>query len=63
MYNQQGATVNYAMFYGSLDGRGVWRRMVTCICMAESLHGLPETITTLLINYTSIQNAVLKKEI
>ena len=41
-----------------LDGRGVWGRMDTCICMAESLHCLPETITTLLISYTPIQNAL-----
>ena len=34
-----------------LDGRGVWGRMDTCIGMAESLHCLPETITTLLIGY------------
>ena len=42
---------------GSLDGRGVWGRMDTCIniCMAECLHCSPETITTLLVNYTPIQ--------
>ena len=40
---------------GSLDGRGVWGRMETCICMAESLPCSPETITTLLISYTLIQ--------
>ena len=40
------------MLCGSLDGTGVWGRMDTCICMAES----PETITTLLIVYTPIQN-------
>ena len=37
---------------GSLDGKGVWERMDTCICTAESLHCPPETITTLLIGYT-----------
>ena len=37
---------------GSLDDRGVWRRMDTCICMAEPLHCPPETITTLLTGYT-----------
>ena len=31
-----------------LGGRGVWRTMGTCICMAESLHCSSETITTLL---------------
>ena len=39
-----------------LDGRGGWGRMDTCIRMAESLRYLPETITTLLIAYTPIQN-------
>ena len=28
----------------------------TCICMAKCLHCSPETITTLLIGYTPIQN-------
>ena len=27
------------------SGGGVWERMDTCICMAESLHSSPETIT------------------
>ena len=31
---------------GSLGGRGIWGRMETCICMAESLHCSPEAITT-----------------
>ena len=44
------------MLHGSLDGRGVWGRMDTCMCMAESLCCPPETITTLLISYTMIQN-------
>ena len=39
------------MLCGSLDGKGVWRRMDTCICMAETLHCSPETITTLLTHY------------
>ena len=30
--------------------------MDTCICMTESLHRLPETITLLLIDYTPKQN-------
>ena len=33
------------------DGRGVWGRMDTCICMTESLYCVPEPITTLLIGY------------
>lgn len=32
----------------------------TCICMAESLRCLPETITTLVISYTTIQDKSLK---
>ena len=35
-------------------GQVVWGRMDTCICMAESVCCLPETITVLLIGYTSI---------
>ena len=38
----------------SLDGRGVWGRMDTCICKAESLCCSPESITPLLIGYSSI---------
>ena len=33
-----------------------------CIYMAESLHCLPETIITLLIQYTPIQNEKLKNK-
>ena len=39
-------------FCGSLDGREVWGRVDTCICVAESLCRPPETITTLLTGYT-----------
>ena len=35
--------------------------MDTYICMAESLRCAPETIKTLLISYTSIQNRKFKK--
>jgi len=45
----------------NLDGRGVWGRMDTCICMAESLYCLPKTITTVLISYTPIENTKLEK--
>ena len=48
------------MLCGSLDGRGVWGRMDTCICMAESLLCPHETVTSLL-RYTTIQNKTLKK--
>ena len=53
MDNQQRPTVEHgelcSMLCGSLDGREVWGRMDTCICicMAESLCSSPETITTL----------------
>ena len=50
-----------SMLCGSLDGRGVWGRMHTCICVAESLCGPPGTMTTLLIGYMPIQNKKLKK--
>ena len=65
MDNLQGPTIQhmelYSMLCASLDGRGVWGRMDTCICMAESLLCSPETITTLLIDYTPIQNKKLLK--
>ena len=44
----------------SLDGRGVYGRMDTGICMAESHHCSPETTTTLSIDYTPIQNKKFK---
>ena len=49
------------MLCGTPDGRGVWGRKDTCICLAESLGCLPETITTLLTDYTPLQNKKLKK--
>ena len=55
------STWNFAQLYGSLDWRGVQRTMDTCISMAGSLHYSPESITTLLIGYTAIQNKKLKK--
>ena len=44
------------MLCRKLDRRGVWGRMDTCVCTAESLRCSPETITTLLIGYTPMQN-------
>ena len=41
---------------GHLDGKGFGGRMVTCICMVESLCCSPETITTMVIGYNPIQN-------
>ena len=46
---------------GSLYGRGAWGRLDTCICVAESPHCSPETITTLLISHTPIQKKNFKK--
>ena len=48
------------MLCGSLDGKGVCGRMDTCLCVVESLHCPPETVTTLLISYTLIQNKKFK---
>ena len=39
-----------------------WGRMDTCISMGEPLHCLPETITTLLVDYTLIPNESKKKK-
>ena len=50
-----------SLLCGRLDGRGVWGRMGTYICVVESLCCLPETITTLLIGYTLIKIKSLKK--
>ena len=52
----------YSVLYARLNGSGVWGRMDTCICMAKSLCCPPETITTLLISYTPIENEKSKKE-
>ena len=41
-----------SMLCGSLDGRGVWERIDTYICMTESLSSSHETVTTLLIGYS-----------
>ena len=38
-----------SMSCGSLDGREVWGRMDICVCMAESFHCSPKTITKFLI--------------
>ena len=52
MDDRQGPTVQHkdvcSALYGSLDGRGVWGSMDTCICAAESLCCPLETITALL---------------
>ena len=59
MDKQQVPTVEHrepcSMLCGSLNRRRVWGRMDTCVCMAETLCCSPQTLTTLLISYTSIQ--------
>ena len=54
MESQQGPAVQHrglcSMTCGSLDGRGVWGTSDTCVCMAESLCCLPETITAFFVN-------------
>ena len=64
MNNQLGPTVQHtelcSKLYGSLDGRGVWGRMGTCVCMAESLRCSSETISISLISYILIQNKKFK---
>ena len=64
MGNQQEATVEhmelYSMLCANLDGKGVWRRMDTCICMAESLPCSLETTTTLLIGYAPVEKKSFK---
>ena len=63
MNNQQEPTVQQrelcSMLCASLDGRGAWGRMDTCICLAESLCCSPETITTLLISCESESRSVV----
>ena len=44
----------------SLDGRRVWGRVDTCLCVAESPCCSPETTTALLIGYAPIQNKKFK---
>ena len=65
MDNQQGAIVYHwelsSMLCGSLHGMGIWGRMDTCVCNAESLYCQYETTPTLLISYTSIKNKKVKK--
>ena len=60
MDNKQKPIVSHmelcSMLRASLDRGGVWERMDPWICMAKSLPCSPETIRTLLISYTPIQN-------
>ena len=64
MDNQQGPPVQHVELHSvlcaSLDGRGAWRTVGTCICKAESLRCSPETTLILLISYILIQNRKFK---
>jgi len=48
------------MLCGSKDGRGVQERIDACVFITEPLCCPTETITTLLIGYTPIQNKKFK---
>ena len=43
-----------SMLCGSLDWRGVWGKIDTCMCMAESLCYSQDAIITLLIGYIPV---------
>ena len=50
----------FSTLCGSLEGSGVWGRMDTCLCMAESLCYSPEIITALLICYVRVGAKLLQ---
>ena len=58
--DKQGSPVQHmelcSALCASMDGRGVWGRMDTCVCVAGSLCSPPGTITRALIRYTPPQN-------
>ena len=63
--NQEGPPVQHrelsSMLCGSLDDRGIWKRMDTYLFMDEILCSPPKTITKLLSGHTPIENKKLKK--
>lgn len=64
--NQQRPIVEHieSLFNTSLGGMGAQGHMDPCICMAESLRCLPETVTILLIDFLYlIQNVFGVKNI
>ena len=64
LYSTQNSVQRYApAWMAVLCASKVSRRMNICICMAESLHCSPVTMTTLLIGYTPIQNVFGVKKI
>ena len=46
----------------TVDGKGLWGRMDTCICMAESLRCSPEMSTILLVDCMPVQNHFVVKK-
>ena len=56
--NQQGTTVQYrelsSIFCNNLNGKIIQKRKDKCLCITELLRCIPETNTTLLINYIPI---------
>ena len=50
--------IKYKVLSSSLGGKGVWRRMDTCICITEALCYPPETITALLITSTPVKKVI-----
>ena len=56
----KGINLYFRMLCGSLDGRGVRGKTDTCICMAEPLCCLPETVTTSLISYGLVTKSCLR---
>ena len=66
MDNQQDATVWHrelcSMYVAAWMGGTFGGEMDTCVCMTESLLLSPESITTLLTGYTSIQNKTFQKK-
>ena len=65
MDNQQGLPVEHrrhcSMWCGRLVGRGVWGRMDTCMCMAESFCCPPENYLNI-VNWLYSNNKQTKKK-
>ena len=57
------STLNFAQCCVAIwMGEGIWGRMDIGICMAESLCSSPETVRTLLMGYTPIENKKFKRK-
>ena len=58
MGNQQGPIIQHrelgSILCNNLNGKELEKRIDTCICITESLCCIPETNTTLLINYAML---------